>query len=82
MYIYVVIRESMKFETSVELYQSYNHAFMEAKKIMLFEIDRVYGKANLDELGVKFQDYPKLLYDNESIVIQCMCIEIIKKEVN
>nr|QBK93852.1 MAG: hypothetical protein LCPAC406_01660 [Pithovirus LCPAC406] len=64
------------------MYKNYDHAFEEAREIMWREMKRVYRKANLDELGVNLHDYPKLLYDNGSIVIDCMCIEIIRKEIN
>nr|QBK93853.1 MAG: hypothetical protein LCPAC406_01670 [Pithovirus LCPAC406] len=81
MYVYVVISENLKFETSVDVYYSYDNAFVKAKELMLLEIDRVYKKASLDELGVKFRDYPRLLYDDGSISVEFLTIVINKKEV-
>nr|QBK92405.1 MAG: hypothetical protein LCPAC401_00430 [Pithovirus LCPAC401] len=81
MHVYTVICENSRSETSIDVYHNYDDAFKEAERLMLLEIDRVYEKASLDELGVKLKKYPKLLYDNGSIIIQCMYIEIIKKEV-
>nr|QBK92406.1 MAG: hypothetical protein LCPAC401_00440 [Pithovirus LCPAC401] len=81
MNVYVVISESIKFETSVDVYYNYDDAFKEAKDQMLMEIDRVYGKDSHDDNGVEFQEYSNLLYDDGSISVQYMTIEIIEKEV-
>ena len=84
MYVYIVRSENLddkEYNITVEVYNDYGDAFNEAERLMLLEIKRVYGNASVDEERIKFQDYLDLLYDDGSIAVQSMIIEIIKKEV-
>ncbi len=82
MYVYVVLSDHLEDPILVEVYNDYNDAFNEAERLMLLEIKRVYGNASVDEEGIKFQDYPDMLHDNNSIAIDSMYIEISRKEVH
>ncbi len=81
MYVYIVLCGSSRSDISAELYYNYYHAFDEAKKLIVLEIKRVYGNDIVDDQGVKFQDYAKILDDKDSITIQSYVVEIITKQI-
>ena len=85
MYVYIVLCGHSKSDISAELYHNYYHAFDEAKKLMVLEIKKVYGnnstKDDIDDQGVKFRDYTKILNDEDRITIKSCVVEIIRKQV-
>ncbi len=86
MYVFTVICITKGCDYSVDLYHNYDDSFEEAQKLMLMEIERIYGNNIVDDEGVKLQDYPDILHNNRiiaigNIVTGCMYIEIIRKEV-